>query len=128
MYTDPDDERSKPITPEQADKYRTTVRRGRSQLKQLVDSAYGFGPNDKTGNAKVVRREISEDLTKVDGLVFWAQVEIRKGRNGYGDSNCIGFIIVPGDPEYPQRHGGELALRPGDPDDKPSDLDDEIPY
>jgi hypothetical protein len=118
-YTDIDD--PPPITPQQADNYRTAVRRGRSRLKAIVDSAYGLDPNDMSEKAKATRREISDDLTRLDGLVFWAQVEIRKGSDGYGDSNCVDFIIVPGDPAYPQQQGGGLALRPSDPED-------EVPY
>src|SRR5262249_61375447 len=76
-----DDVNVPPVSPEQAEKYRTAVRLGRSRLKAIVDSAYGLNPNDKSDRAKEARLAISRDLLRVDGLTFWAQVDIRPGSN-----------------------------------------------
>jgi len=106
-----------PLSYEQAEKYRTAVRMGRSKLKAMIDSAFGLDPNDMSDEAKAKRLAVSHDLLTVSGLKFWARVEIEQGRNGYKDKNTVDFIITPDLPDYP---------RPKLPRSK--DLNDEIPY
>jgi hypothetical protein len=58
-----------------------------------------------------------------DGLQFWAQVSERPPSGKYGASNQIDFVVVPGDPAYPDESKAVAPRRKwGD------DLDNEIPF
>src|SRR5262249_37690469 len=111
------------LTAADLERYRTSVRMGRSKLRAIVDSAHGLDPKDDSFVAKEKRKLARyEDL---NGLVFYAQIEERAGQGKYGPSNTIDFVITPDLPDYPQRNE-DAAMVPskrsiGD------ELDDMIP-
>jgi hypothetical protein len=111
---------------EKLDKLRTSVRIGRNKVRAIVDSAYGLDPNDTSEMAQAKRRLQSYD--DLNELVFWAQLEERPGGNGYGPSNKIDFVIVPGDPAYPATptQASRSAIVPRKP--LAQNMDDEIPF
>jgi hypothetical protein len=111
---------------EKLDKLRTSVRIGRNKVRAILDSAYGLDPNDTSETAQAKRRLQSYD--DLNELVFWAQLEERPAGNGYGPSNNIDFIVVPGDPAYSTipTQVSQRAVVPRKP--LAQDLDDEIPY
>jgi hypothetical protein len=57
--------------------------------------------------------------------VFWAQVDERPGSGGYGPSNFIDFVVVPGDPAYPTTTTKTVAPRRRSLAD---DMEDEMPF
>jgi hypothetical protein len=58
----------------------------------------------------------------LNGLVFFARLDVRKGRNGYKDSNSIDYIITPGMPEWPRPSQGSAVVS------RAKDFDDGIPF
>jgi hypothetical protein len=107
----------------------TAVRMGRSKLKAIINSAYGLDPNDKSEAAQA-KRDLSETFEVLDGLTFYAQIDVRKGNAGFRTRNIIDFVVVPGDPEYarmqatvPASQGTTVAPR-----SLPDDLNDDIPF
>jgi len=102
------------------ERYRTSVRMGRSKLRAIVDSAHGLDPKDDSFVAKEKRK--LANYSDLEGLVFYAQIEERAGQGKYGPSNTIDFIITPDLPDYPQQKEGAVMVRSiGD------ELDDMIP-
>jgi hypothetical protein len=90
-----------PIESSKLENYRTSVRMGRSRLRAIIDSAYGLEPNDDSEAVKEKRKLAS--YGDLHGLMFFAQVEERPGRDGYGPRNYIDFIITPDLPDWPQQ-------------------------
>jgi hypothetical protein len=116
---DADADAEAPITSEQAERFRTAVRIGRSKIRAMLESARNIDPTDNSDAAQA--RRCIDDYLELDGLVFWAEVEIRKGANGYRDSNIVWRIVVPGDDDYPKAASSQaVSLR--------DELSDEIPY
>jgi len=112
-----------PIEPGKLDNYRTSVRMGRSRLRAIIDSAHALDPNDDSFVAKERRKLTS--YGDLHGLSFYAQVEEKPARDGYGPRNVIDFVITPDLPDYPKASANTaVALKPTT--DK--DLNDEIPY
>src|SRR5262249_4671896 len=110
-----------PVDPDQAERYRTAVRIGRSKLRAILESAHAINPNDHSDQANEKRR--IKSWLDFDGLEFWAWLDIRKGTDGYRDRNEITFVITPNSPEWPpqaakQRHVMPLA----------KELDDEVNF
>jgi len=89
-----------PIKPEERAKMQTSVRLGLTRLRAMLDSAYGLDPNDRS--AEMEKRRTVEDYTGFDGLQFWAQIVTQPASGKYGASNRIDFVVVPGDPKYPE--------------------------
>jgi len=109
-------------TPQQAENYKTAVRMGRSKLRALLESAFAIDPNDDSEEANAKRRVKDNDFLNLNGLVFFARIDIRKGTNGYKDSNTIDYIIVPGMPEWPKPAQGKAVAS------RAANLNDEIPF
>ena len=110
-----------PQPPDKVDNYKTAVRLGRSKLRALLESAFAIDPNDNSDAANAKRHVKDNDFLNLNGLSIFARVDIRKGSNGYKDSNCIDYIVVPGMPEWPHPQENALVSRA-------KDLDEEIPY
>jgi hypothetical protein len=110
-----------PLTVEQRKKLQTSLSIGLRRLKAIIDSAFRLDPNDLGGAAEERRSFESYDF--FNGLQFWAQVGTRAASAQYGMSNQIDFIVVPGDPAYPDASKA-LAPRKG----WGEDLNDDIPY
>ena len=112
-------------TPPPADKaenYKTAVRIGRSKLRSLLESAYAIDPSDDSEEANAKRRVKDNDFLNLNGLRFYARVDIRKGTNGYKDSNSIDYIITPDMPEWPTPSPGNAVVS------RAKEFDDEVPY
>jgi len=112
-----------PLTAQQEENYKTAVRMGRSKLHALLESAFKIAPDDHSEEANAKRKVKDNDFLNLNGLVIFARVDIRRGSNGYKDSNTIDYIITPGMPEWPIKptQGKEVASRA-------EDLDDTIPF
>jgi hypothetical protein len=107
-------------TAEEHTKLQTSVRIGLTRLRAMLDSAFGLDPNDRS--AEMEKRRTVEDYTAFDGLQFWAQIVTQAASGKYGASNRIDFVIVPGDPAYPE---ASTAVTPYGRDPA---FDDEIPF
>jgi hypothetical protein len=90
-----------PVTAQQAENYKIAVRLGRSKLRALLESAFRIAPDDHSEEANAKRKVKDNDFLNLNGLVIYARLDIRKGSNGYKDSNSIDYIITPGMPEWP---------------------------
>jgi hypothetical protein len=90
-----------PLTATDIERYRTSVRMGRSKLRAIVDSANGLDPKDDSFVAKE-RRKL-QSYADLNGLTFYAQIEERAGQGKYGPSNTIDFVITPDLPDYPKQ-------------------------
>jgi hypothetical protein len=110
-----------PLTAEQRAKLQTSLRIGLRRLKAIIDSAFRLDPNDLGKEAEQTRSFESYDF--FNGLQFWAQVTTRAASGQYGASNQIDFVVVPGDPAYPDQSKAAVAPRKG----WGEELDDEIP-
>jgi hypothetical protein len=108
--------------PQQAEKYKTAVRMGRGKLRTLLESAFAIDPDDDSEEANAKRRIKDNDFLNLNGLVIFARVDIRKGSNGYKDSNTIDYIITFGMPEWPTPPQGNAVVS------RAKDFDDEVPY
>src|SRR5262249_33814813 len=112
-----------PPLPQQAENYKTAVRMGRSKLRALLESAFKIAPDDHSEEANAKRRVKDNDFLNLNGLFIFARVDVRKGSNGYKDSNTIDYIIVPGMPEWPIKpaQGKGVVSRA-------TEFDDQIPF
>jgi len=123
------DERDDPDLPpiDKLNNYRTSVRLGLKKLLAIVNSTYALLPNDDSDAARE-KRELSS-YGEVHGLKFWAQVDERPGRGGYGPSNVIDYIITPDLPDYPKQSAPAIAKAVAPPK-RPlaNDLDDTVPF
>jgi hypothetical protein len=90
-----------PVEPDKLEKYRTSVRMGLVKLRAIIDSAYGLEPNDDSEEAQAKRKLAS--YGDIHGLAFYAQIEERAGRDGYGPRNVVDFVITPDLPDYPMQ-------------------------
>jgi len=110
-----------PVDPDQAERYRTAVRIGRSKLRAILESAHAISPNDHSDQANEKRR--IKSWLDFDGLEFWAWVDIKAGTNGYRDRNEITFVITPGSPEWPRQTARQRQVVP-----LAKELNDETPF
>jgi hypothetical protein len=112
-----------PLTAQQTENYKTAVRMGRSKLRALLESAFRIAPDDHSEEAEIKRRVKDRDYLNLNGLTIFARLDVRKGSNGYKDSNSIDYVITPGMPEWPIGPGqGKQVVS------RAKDLDDEIPW
>jgi hypothetical protein len=85
------------IPPAEGDK--TAVKIGRTHARRIVESARAVDPNADT---ETMREQLTiggwDDL---DGLIFWAHVEIEPASNGYRAKNVIDRVITPADRDWP---------------------------
>jgi hypothetical protein len=112
-----------PLTAQQAENYKIAVRLGRSKLRALLESAFRIAPDDHSEEANAKRRVKDNDFLNLNGLVIFARVDVRKGTNGYKDSNSIDYVITPGMPEWPIKSAQEKQVV-----SRAEDLDDTIPF
>jgi hypothetical protein len=122
-FNEKDDPNLPPVEADKLNNYRTSVRLGLIKLLAIVDSAHGLLPNDHSAAAQAKRKLDSYD--EIDGLKFWAQLEERPGRGGYGPSNIIDYVITADLPEYPKQPA--ITVLP--PKRRLADeMDDSIPF
>jgi hypothetical protein len=107
----------------------TSVRMGRSKLKAMINSAYGFMPNDDSDQARAKRN--IESVNAFNGLCYMVQVEVQPARDSFKERNVIDFIIEPGDPAYRPRGSNSkqmvTAPKPAPRPSPASELNDELP-
>jgi hypothetical protein len=117
-----------PLKVETRRKLETAVRFGRVRVRAIIDSALRLDPDDCGAEAEKART--LENWAQIDGLVFWAQVDEQPGGNGYGPSNVIDFVVVPGDPAYPTATNGPTTTKAVAPRRRTlaDDMDDAMPF
>lgn len=82
---------------------------GRSQLRAMIESAYGISPNDQSEAAQK-RRQLS-GFQALNGLVFMIKVGKEKKQAGSDRQyNNIAQIITPDMSDYPQIMGAASLL------------------
>ena len=114
------------VDPERDKKLNTAAAIGRSRIRSMLESAYQIAPEDESEEARLKRR--ITNFRTLDGLVFWAQVEIRPARDGYKARNYIDYIVTPGMPDYPRAETPATLSHAISTDTARRDLDDEIPF
>jgi hypothetical protein len=115
------------VAPDKLENWKTAVRMGRKRLAAIVDSAIALDPNDRSDAAQARRRQF-DNYDKLDGVVFYAQVEVRPARNNYKASNEIYFIVTPDLPDYPKQASDTSNLPATPKQDLGDELDDSIPF
>jgi hypothetical protein len=122
-----------PINAEQLRKYQTAVRMGRSRFRAMIDSALGVDPND-TSEQAWTRRESIKGYGGIEGMRFWAQLEIKPAANGYKARNFIDFIITSDMSDWPGMPKPAAAATPSAQALVPSfksvadEMDDAVPF
>ena len=64
-----------------------------SQLRAILESAFGIRPDDESEAAKIARRVSS--WGDFDGLRFIGKIGVEKGKDGYKDKNTLDAAITP---------------------------------
>jgi hypothetical protein len=106
----------------QAERYRTTLKFGREKVRAILESAREIESKD-TSAAACAGRSIS-DYGELNGLAFFAWVDVKRGNNGYRDKNALGFVITPGSPEWANRPSAQQQRLPT----ASTDFNDDIPF
>jgi len=122
-FDETDDPDLSPIEPDKLENYRTSVRMGLSKQRAIIDSAYGLEPNDDSEAARAKRK--LANYSALNGLKFYAQVEEKPARDGFGPRNYVDFVITPDLPDYPKQPAKAVAPFKRSPS---QDLDDDLPY
>jgi len=71
---------------------------GMSTLRSMIDSIHGLDPSDQTENAQGLRS--LNGIEDINGKEFCMKVGIKKGTNGYEDSNKLMVALTPKDADY----------------------------
>jgi hypothetical protein len=128
-----DDPSLPPIDARKLGNFQTAVRMGRNRFRAMIDSALGIDPND-TSEQAWAKRESVKGWGGIEGLKFWAQVEIQPASNGYKARNYIDFIITSDLPDWPGMPETAAAATPSAQALVPSfksaadEMDDEVPF
>ena len=85
---------------DEIERFRTSVRIGRSKLKGILESAHNIDPHDNSPEAQAKRR--IANLLDFDLLSFVGKVVIEKGANGYRDKNVLQYPITNNMVEWPK--------------------------
>jgi hypothetical protein len=115
------------VAPEKLENWKTAVRMGRAKLAAIIDSAIGLRADDRSDAAQARRRQF-DDYGKLDGLCFYAQVEIRPARGQFQARNEIYFVVTPDLPDYRKQAPGTSNLPETPKQDLRDEMDDELPY
>lgn len=71
---------------------------GMSTLRAIIDSIHGLDPSDQTENAQGLRS--LNGIEDINGKEFCMKIGIKKGTNGYEDSNKLMVALTPKDADY----------------------------
>lgn len=71
---------------------------GLQTLRQIIESANGIEPSDMSAEAQQ-RRNISS-IMDLNGMEICAKVGIKKGNNGYSDSNKLTAALTPNQKDF----------------------------
>ena len=78
--------------------HQTAAEITRGKIRQMLESARGVRPDDKTEAAQQARRIGS--YADLDGIRFMARLGVEPARNGYKAKNTIDAIITPDEVEW----------------------------
>jgi hypothetical protein len=106
-----------------------TVRRGRTRVRRIVESARGVDVDTET--PENIREKISiSNWGDIHGLCYYAEIDTEEGDGTYKPKNIIKSIITPTDKDWPGTPATPAApvrpieiAKPG-----PRDLGDSIPF
>ena len=85
---------------DEIERFRTSVRIGRSKLRGILESAHNIDPHDHSPEARAKRR--IANFLEFDLLSFVGKVVIEKGANGYRDKNVLQYPITNNMVEWPK--------------------------
>ena len=71
---------------------------GMSTLRAMIDSINGLDPSDQSENAQRLRN--LNGIEDINGKEFCMKIGIKKGTNGYEDSNKLMVALTPKDADY----------------------------
>ena len=108
------------ITPEQHNKLKMARRISGQKLRAIIEAVRGIDSDDNSEEAN--KRRYVDSLAELDGCEFYADVDIKKGENGYRDQNIIAVIITKPTKTMKPTKRGEVISLPG------RAMDDEIPF
>tara|TARA_R100001015_G_C4626028_1_gene184826 strand:+ start:1421 stop:2038 length:618 start_codon:yes stop_codon:yes gene_type:complete len=77
---------------------------GMSTLRAIIDSINGLDPSDRSENAQRLRS--LNGIEDINGREFCMKIGIKKGTNGYEDSNKLMAALTPKDADYIGGNGG----------------------
>lgn len=79
----------------------------KSSFRAMIDSAMGLDPKDMSEKAKAVR--VLHGLADLADITFVAWIIIEPSSNPrYGDSNKLGRVVLPTEPEWRKVMNGEV--------------------
>lgn len=85
----------------------------KSTFRAMIDSALGLDPKDMSEATKAKR--VLRGLTDLAGITFVGCISVEPSTNPrYGDSNKIGRVVLPTEPEWRRVLDGEVV--PASPD------------
>jgi hypothetical protein len=80
----------------------------KSSFRAMIDSALGLDPEDMTEAAKAKR--MLRGLADLDGITFVAWITVEASNDArYGDSNKLGRVVLPTEPEWRRVMDGEAV-------------------
>jgi hypothetical protein len=85
---------------DEIERFKASVRIGRSKLKGILESAHSIDPHDDSAEAQAKRR--IANFLDFDLLSFIGKVVIEKGNNGYRDKNVLRYPIRKNMVEWPK--------------------------
>jgi hypothetical protein len=77
---------------------------GLRTLRAIIDSANGLHPTDVSPEAQ--QRRTINGVGDLNGMEICAKIGVKKGTNGYSDSNRLTVAMTPKDTGYIPRGGG----------------------
>jgi hypothetical protein len=86
---------------DEIERFRASVRIGRSKLKAILESAHNIDPHDDSPEARTKRR--IANFIDFDLLSFVGKIVIEKGTNGYRDKNVLRYPIKNNMVEWPKK-------------------------
>ena len=87
---------------------------GMSTLRSMIDSIHGLDPSDQTENAQGLRS--LNGIEDINGKEFCMKIGIKKGTNGYEDSNKLMVALTTKDADY---IGGSVGGNTAPPNPSP---------
>ena len=80
---------------------------GMGTLRAMIDSINGLDPSDKSENSQRLRS--LNGIEDIDGKELCIKIGIKKGTNGYADSNKLMTSLTPKDNDYIAPSGGHTT-------------------
>jgi hypothetical protein len=115
------------VANDKVESWKAAVRMGRKRLAAIVDSAIALDPNDRSDAAQARRKQF-DNYDKLDGVCFYAQVEVRPAKDQFKARNEIYFIVTCDLPDYPEQAPGTSNLPATPKQDLGDEMDDSIPF